>query len=103
MRRRAPLSRQASEAILLSHMELTRVQLLAENVGSRAVEFDSVRANPLSIANVVTAFASAPHVTLLGSILLSTLLIGPRRVFRVVLRSGLPGWIARDFRLRHMR
>ena len=33
MRRRARLNRQAAEAVLLSHMELTRAQLLVANVG----------------------------------------------------------------------
>jgi hypothetical protein len=37
---------------------------------------------------------------MLGSILLGTLLIGPKRVMPVVLRSGLTGWIARNIRMR---
>ena len=103
MRRRARLNRQAAEAVLLSHMELTRAQLLAANVGVRAVEHASARANSLSVANIGRALSAAPHVTMLGSILLGTLLIGPRRVALIVLRTGLPGWIARNIRMRFTR
>jgi hypothetical protein len=100
MSRRARLNRQAAETVLLSHMELTRAQLLMANVGSRAGEYASARANSLSVANIGRALYAAPHVTMLGSILLGTLLIGPKRVMPVVLRSGLTGWIARNIRMR---
>jgi hypothetical protein len=107
MSRRAQLNRrvnrQAAEAALLSHMELTRVELLAANVGSRAVEHATAGANSLSLANVGRALSTAPYVTMLGSILLGTLLLGPRRVVPVVLRTGLPGWVARNIRMRSTR
>ncbi|MCP3711583.1 hypothetical protein M3I54_32310 [Paraburkholderia sp. CNPSo 3274] len=99
MSHRARLRRHASEAVLLSHMELARAQLLAANVGSRLVERASARTNSLSVANVGRALIAAPNVTLLGSLLLGTLLIGPRRVVPVVLRTGLTGWIARNVRI----
>jgi hypothetical protein len=40
---------------------------------------------------------------MLGSILLGTLLVGPRRVVPFMLRTGLTGWIARNIRLRFTR
>ncbi|TDG03269.1 hypothetical protein E1N52_35845 [Paraburkholderia guartelaensis] len=80
-------------------MELTRAQLLVANVGSRSAECASARANSLSVANVGRALIAAPNVTMLGSLLLGTLLLGPRRVVPVVLRTGLTGWIARNVRI----
>jgi hypothetical protein len=99
MNRRARLNREAAEAVLLNHMKLTRAQLLAANVGSRALDRATHRANSLSLANVVRALSSAPYVTLLGSIVLGTLLVGPRRVVPLVLRTGLTGWVARNIRM----
>jgi hypothetical protein len=99
MSRRAQMIRAESEAVLLDHMELTRAQLLAHNVGLRAAEHAPTRANPLTLANVGRALSAAPHVALLGSILLGTLLIGPRRIVPIVLRTGLTAWVARNIRM----
>ncbi|SDD27354.1 hypothetical protein [Paraburkholderia lycopersici] len=97
------LNHPAAEAVLLSHMELTRTELLAANVGLRAVARATPRANSLSLANVGRAFSTAPYVTMLGSILVGTLLVGPKRVVPFMLRTGLTGWIARNIRLRFTR
>ncbi|MCP3716432.1 hypothetical protein [Paraburkholderia sp. CNPSo 3281] len=99
MSRRARLNRRTSEAVLLSDMELTRSRLLAANIASRGAEYAPARAKSLSLANLGRALSAAPYVTVLGSILLGSLLIGPRRVVPIVLRTGLTGWIARNIRM----
>jgi hypothetical protein len=95
MNLRARLRRER-EAVVLSRMELTRAKLLAINVGSRIEEQVHTRDNALTLSNVGRALIAAPNVTLLGSIVLSSLLIGPKRIAPLVLRTGLTGWVKRN-------
>ena len=98
MNRRAQLRRELPSATL-TRMEATRTQLLAANVGLRLSDSESKRGdNALTLRNIGRALSEAPAVTLLGSVILGTLLIGPRHVVPVVLRKGLTGLIARNVR-----
>jgi len=91
--------RRELEAAVLTRMELTRTQLLAANVGLRMGEHTSrPRKNALTLSNIGRALIAAPNVTLLGSIVLGSLLLGPKRIVPVVLRTGLTGWVARNVR-----
>ncbi|WP_176732823.1 hypothetical protein [Paraburkholderia nodosa] len=103
MSHRSRLNRQASEAVLLTHMELTRVRLLAANVRSRAAGHAAARAHSRSLASVGRPVSAAPLLAMLGCFTLGALLIGPRRVLPVVMRTGLAGWIVRNVRLRLAR
>ncbi|QGZ63143.1 hypothetical protein [Paraburkholderia acidisoli] len=103
MNPRARLRRQR-EAAMLMRMEVTRVQLLAANVGSRLN--DQAAKTPgssLTLPNIGRALFAAPNVTLLGSVVLGSLLVGPKRIVPLVLRSGLPGLIARRARVASSR
>lgn len=98
MNHRARLRRELETAVL-TRMELTRTQLLTANVGLRIGEYTPrQRENALTLSNLGRALIAAPNVTLLSSIVLGTLLLGPKRIVPVVLRTGLTGWIARNVR-----
>jgi len=90
-------ARDELRAALLAHMELTRAELLAANVGLRIGDHtSSPRENALTLWNVGRALRAAPNVTLLGSILLAAFFVGPKRIVPVVLRTGLTSWVARN-------
>ncbi|MGN6666332.1 MAG: hypothetical protein ACTHKH_05095 [Trinickia sp.] len=96
MNRRGKLRREL-ESATLTRMEATRTQLLAANVGLRIGDQASKRGdNALTLWNIARALSAAPTVTLLGSIVFGSLLVGPKRVVPVVLRKGLTGLIARN-------
>jgi hypothetical protein len=98
MNRRAELRRER-EAALLARMEATRTQLLVANVSLRLDgRTPASRENALTLPNIGCALMAAPNVTLLGSIVFGSLLLGPKRIAAVVLRTGLTGWIARNVR-----
>lgn len=98
MNRRAHLRREL-ESATLTRMEATRTQLLAANVGSRLSDHASSKGeNALTLWNIGRALSAAPTVTLIGSVVFGSLLIGPRRVVPVLLRKGLTGLIARNVR-----
>ncbi|WP_321921316.1 hypothetical protein [Paraburkholderia guartelaensis] len=50
------------------------------------------------MTNVAHALYDAPRVTLLGSIALAALMLGPKRVVSVVVRTGLTSWVSRNVR-----
>ena len=50
--------------------------------------------NALTLWNIARALSAAPTVTLLGSIVFGSLLVGPKHVVPVVLRKGLTGLIS---------
>lgn len=103
MNRRAKLRRER-EAAMLVRMEMTRVQLLAANIGSRLGEqARKAPNNALSLPNIGRALVGAPNVTLLGSVVLGSLVVGPKRIVPWVLRSGLPGLVARSARVSRSR
>ncbi|WP_322104204.1 hypothetical protein [Paraburkholderia sp. J41] len=97
-------TRRQREAATLARMEMTRVQLLAANVGLRLDE-QAAKApnNALTLPNLGRALFAAPNVTLLGSVVLGSLLVGPKRIVPLVLRSGLPGLVARNARISNAR
>jgi hypothetical protein len=91
--------RREREAAMLARMESTRTQLLAANVVLRMDEQASRgRENALTLSNIGRALVAAPNITLLGSVVLGSLLLGPRRIAPLVLRTGMTGWIARNVR-----
>jgi hypothetical protein len=92
-------TRRVREVAILERMEATRARLLAFSRRSREDLTRHVRsAQALTTANIARAFLTAPHVTLLGSIVLATLILGPRRVIPVVVRTSLTSWVARNVR-----
>ena len=98
MNHRARL-RHELESAVLARMELTRTELLAANVSLRIGEHAPVPGdNRLTLSNIGHALTAAPNVTLLGSIVLGSLLVGPKRIVPVVLRTGLTTWVARNVR-----
>jgi len=91
--------RQQLESAMLARMEATRAELLAANVGLRISDHASKHGdNALTLWNIGRALSAAPTVTLLGTVVIGSLLVGPRRVVPVVLRKGLTGLIARNVR-----
>ena len=91
--------RRELETAVLTRMELTRAQLLAINVGIRLDEHTSrPRENALTLSNIGRALIAAPNVSLLGSLVLGLLFLGPKRIAPVILRTGLTGWVARNVR-----
>ncbi|HEV3426535.1 MAG TPA: hypothetical protein VG320_01495 [Paraburkholderia sp.] len=92
--------RRAHESAVLTRMELTRTQLLIANIGLRIGQYPAgPRDNALSITNLRHALAAAPRVTLLGSVVLGSVVFGPKRVVPMLARTGLLGWVARNMRL----
>ncbi|HTH62254.1 MAG TPA: hypothetical protein VL689_19140 [Paraburkholderia sp.] len=89
--------RQQHGAALREQMELTRTQLLVANVGMRIAERTAKpRTNALTLPNIGRAFAAAPNVTLLASVVLGALILGPTRVAPLVVRTGLTAWVTRN-------
>jgi hypothetical protein len=86
------------EALVLGRMELTRAQLLATNKGLGSKERARKSENAMTFSNLSRALTAAPNITLLGSIVIGSLLIGPRRVLPTVVRIGVTGWIAHQVR-----
>ena len=98
MNHRARL-RHEHEAAVLARMELTRIELLSANVSLRMGEHSPVPGDSkLSLSNLAHALKEAPNVTLLGSVVLGMLLVGPKRIVPIVLRTGFTSWIARNVR-----
>ncbi|TDG09816.1 hypothetical protein E1N52_04655 [Paraburkholderia guartelaensis] len=96
--------RRARETAVLVRMQVTREQLCAAD---RALRAGSIRRpatrdarNPraLTVTNVAHALYDAPRVTLLGSIVLASLMLGPKRVVPLVVRTGLTSWVSRNVR-----
>jgi len=92
--------RRLRQAAIIDHMALTRAQLLAANLELRDTRSrkKSMSDNALTFSNVGHALLDAPTVTLLASIALGSLIVGPKRIVPVVVRAGLTGWIARNVR-----
>ncbi|MFX1765998.1 hypothetical protein PWP93_26105 [Paraburkholderia sp. A1RI-2L] len=86
------------EALVLARMELTRAQLLAANKGLGSRERARESENSLTFSKLSRALIATPDIALLGSIMIGSLLIGPRRVLPTVVRTGLTAWIARQVR-----
>ena len=92
--------RREHEAAVLARMELTRTQLLIANIGLRLGQYPAgARNRALSLANIGHGLAAAPRVTLLGSVVLGSVVFGPKRVVPMLARTGLLGWVVRNLRL----
>jgi len=96
--------RRAHEAAVLERMRTTRVQLGAADTelrmadASRRAPRDARGVESLSASNVARALFAAPRVTLLASVALAAVFLGPRRVVPVVVRTGLTSWVSRNVR-----
>ncbi|MCP3726269.1 hypothetical protein M3I53_24590 [Paraburkholderia sp. CNPSo 3272] len=91
--------RQEREAVLLSRMELTRTQLLAATVRARIHDRTPKSSeNALTLANIGRALMAQPNVTLLGSVVLGALVLGPKRVVPDVVRTVFSAWITRNIK-----
>ncbi|WP_322030291.1 hypothetical protein [Paraburkholderia sp. J76] len=96
--------RRAHEAAVLERMHMTREQFRAVDSALRTTSARRSAArrapNPqaLTLTNVGRALYDAPHVTLLGSIALAALVLGPKRVVPLVVRTGLTTWVSRNVR-----
>jgi hypothetical protein len=96
--------RHQREAALLARMQMSRAQLLAMNLELREAgrrrgnSRNTSTSTALSLANIGRALMAAPRVTLLASVALGIVIIGPRRVVPVVVRTGVTSWIARNVR-----
>lgn len=103
MNRRDDLRRKRQAALLL-HMQLSRAQFLATNLALREAgrrgrqSGDLSEAEALTPANIARALMAAPRVTLLASVVLGIVFIGPKRVVPVIVRAGLTSLIARNVR-----
>lgn len=86
------------EAAIIDRMALARAQLLAANHELRDTWVQKKRMSDkrLNVSNVGRALLKAPTVTLLASIVLGTLIVGPKRIVPVVVRAGFTGWVARN-------
>ncbi|MFP3707948.1 hypothetical protein [Paraburkholderia tropica] len=92
--------RREREAIVLERLALARAKLLAANLELRDMRNRKAQRpeRALTVSNVGRALLDAPMVTLLGSIMLGSLIVGPKRVVHVVTRAGVSGWITRNLR-----
>ncbi|CAD6556541.1 hypothetical protein LMG27952_06133 [Paraburkholderia hiiakae] len=92
--------RRQREAAIIDRMALARAQLLAANLELRATRARKKRMSDkaLTISNLGRALLDAPTVTLFASILLGSLIVGPKRIAPVVMRAGVTGWVARSVR-----
>lgn len=92
--------RRQREADIVNRMALARAQLLAANLELRDMRARKKRASDsgLTLSNVGRALLDAPTVTLLVSIVLGSLIVGPKRIVPVVVRAGFTGWVARNVR-----
>lgn len=95
--------RRAHEAAVLERMQMTREQFRAADralrtAGHRSAAQDGQNSLALTLTNVAQALYEAPRVTLLGSVVLAALILGPKRVVPLVVRTGLTSWVARNVR-----
>ena len=92
--------RRLREAAIIDRMALARAELLAANLEARDRRSRKKRTSDqaLTLSNVGRALLDAPTVTLLVSIALGSLIVGPKRIVPVVLRTGLTGWVAHNVR-----
>lgn len=92
--------RRLREAAIVDRMTLARTQLLAANLELRDRRTRKKRTsdNALTLSSVGRALLDAPTVTLLVSIVLGSLIVGPKRIAPVVVRVGFTAWVARNVR-----
>ncbi|HVE09347.1 MAG TPA: hypothetical protein VNE00_18985 [Paraburkholderia sp.] len=83
-------------AALLARMAVSRADLLAAHDAVKLAE--AGRRPSFAPANLPALVRTAPNVTLLAALLLGSLILGPRRIARLVVRNGLSAWIARTVR-----
>lgn len=88
------------EAMILDRLALARAQLLAANLELRDMQSRKAQRSEraLTVSNVGRALLDAPTVTLLASIVLGSLMVGPKRVVPVIMRVGVSAWITRNLR-----
>ncbi|MBN3757668.1 hypothetical protein G3N95_32425 [Paraburkholderia sp. Tr-20389] len=85
------------EALLRAQFAASRTELLARSV---ALKVESAqRAQPWPVLGLELV-KTAPNVTLLAAVLVSTLVVGPRKMASVVVRNGLVGWVGKNVRRR---
>jgi hypothetical protein len=88
---RAPTTREAETAILLRMAE-SRTALLAATSAPPSVP--AVRGQTWSPAvGLIASLADAPRVTLLLASCVGAIVLGPRRTFGIVSRSGIHAWL----------
>lgn len=92
--------RRQREAAIIDRMTRARAQLLAANLELRDTRARKKRMSDkaLTVSNVGRALLDAPTVTLFASIVLGSLIVGPKRIVPVVMRAGVTGWVARNVR-----
>lgn len=90
--------RRLQEAAIIGRMALARTRLLAANLELRDRRARKERTGALTLSNIGRALLDAPTVTLLVSIVLGSLIVGPKRIVPVVARAGFTGWVARNVR-----
>ncbi|WP_321855008.1 hypothetical protein [Paraburkholderia tropica] len=88
------------EALVLDRLALARAQLLAANLELRDMQTRKAQRSEraLTVSNVGRALLDAPMVSLLASIVLGSLIVGPKRVVPVVMRVGVSAWLTRTVR-----
>lgn len=96
--------RRAREAAVLERMQTSRERFRAVDRAlrtagvHRSATQSAQNSLALTLTNVARALHDAPRVTLLGSIALAALVLGPRRVVPLVVRTGLTSWVSRNVR-----
>ena len=88
---RASTDREAETAILL-RMATSRAALLAANCTPPSVPAVHGRTRSPAV-DVIASLADAPRVTLLLALCVGTIVLGPRRAFVIVGRSGITAWL----------
>ena len=96
--------RRAHEAVVLERMRMTRERFRAADkvlrtAGiDRSTTHDTRNSLALSLMSITRALYDAPRVTLLGSIALAALILGPKRIVPLVVRTHLASWVTRNVR-----
>ena len=85
------------EALLRTRLAESRADLLARSIALRQ---ESLRKGPSLVARGRELVSVAPNVTLLAAVIVSALVVSPRKIAAVVVRNGLVGWIGKNVRRR---
>jgi hypothetical protein len=85
------------EALIRTRLAESRADLLARSI---AVREESLRKGPSLATRGLELVSVAPNVTLLAAVIVSALVVSPRKIASVIVRNGLVGWIGKSVRRR---
>ena len=95
--KRGTLEHEATQAVVLARMAATRAKLVSTNRLLKIGAGPNRTATPVS-TDAGPVFLRTPNAALIATVLVGSVIIGPRQVLVTSFRAGLTAWIARAVR-----